>query len=93
MAVLRRFILQKESAAGQKMNILKHPHEIAVSPQSVWQGEQSRAAGLCCRWHWLELCRLGEWKGPLGHGADGARRCTGLGEAVVLSAKGSAADG
>lgn len=41
MAILRRFILQKESATGQKMNVLNHPHEIAVCPQSVRQGEQS----------------------------------------------------
>lgn len=41
MAIWRCLILQKESATGQEINILKHPHEIAVSSKSVRQGEQS----------------------------------------------------
>lgn len=41
MAIRRWLILQKESATEQKINILSHPDEIAVSSQSVGQGEQS----------------------------------------------------
>lgn len=36
-----------------------------LCPRSLC-GRESGAAGLHCQWHWLELCRLGEWKGPWG---------------------------
>lgn len=91
MDIRRWFILQKESATGQKINHLKHPDEIAASSQSVWQGEQS------C---WIPVSvalagavQVGIVERPPGAQTRWCSRCTGLGEAVVLSAKGSAMDG
>lgn len=41
MGIRSLFVLQKESATGQKINISKHSHGIAVSSKAVRQGEQS----------------------------------------------------
>lgn len=88
MALWILFILQKESATGQKINISEHSHEIAVSSKPVRQAERS------C-WAPLPVAvagagQVGRVERPPGHRADGARRCSGLGEAAALAAKGRA---
>lgn len=64
MAIQRLFIL-KESATGQKINILKHSHEIAVSSKSVRQGERSCWAPLPVAL--AGTVQVGRVERPLGH--------------------------